>query len=178
MLVTIFVVLGTSIIVGFLVARSHGSNRRPVALDPENYVALKLAERRELSHDTRLFRFSLQTPLHILGLPIGQHISMRFVDADSKPVSRSYTPTSSDEDIGHVDFVVKVCMLCSTFSRAYIFLAFIDCISDGSVTLSRYTLQIRTPISQQAGKCHSIWRISRLGSIWTCVAPKGICSTW
>ncbi|CAM9412068.1 unnamed protein product [Chrysoparadoxa australica] len=33
---------------------------------------------------------------------------MRFVDAAGKVVSRSYTPTSSDDELGYVDFVIKV----------------------------------------------------------------------
>ncbi|CAN0214865.1 unnamed protein product [Ectocarpus sp. 4 AP-2014] len=55
-----------------------------------------------------MFRFALQSPKHVLGLPIGQHVSMKFVDADGKIVTRSYTPTSSDMNLGHVDFVIKV----------------------------------------------------------------------
>ncbi|CAN0536099.1 unnamed protein product, partial [Ectocarpus sp. 8 AP-2014] len=55
-----------------------------------------------------MFRFALQSPKHVLGLPIGQHVSMKFVDADGKIVTRSYTPTSSDINLGHVDFVIKV----------------------------------------------------------------------
>ena len=33
-----------------------------------------MTERIELSHNTRLFRFALQSPRHKLGLPIGQHM--------------------------------------------------------------------------------------------------------
>ncbi|CAM9387339.1 unnamed protein product, partial [Discosporangium mesarthrocarpum] len=80
-----------------------------VALDPEKYISFKLAEKKVVSHDTRLFRFALQTPSHILGLPIGQHISLKYDDPTTgKPVMRSYTPTSSDEDVGYVDFIVKI----------------------------------------------------------------------
>ena len=77
-------------------------------LDPSKKVALKLVKRTELSHDTHLFRFGLQTPEHILGLPIGQHIALSYTDKDGKEQGRPYTPTSSDVDKGHVDFVVKV----------------------------------------------------------------------
>jgi NAD(P)H-flavin reductase len=65
-------------------------------------------ERLEISHDTRLFRFKLQSPEHVLGLPTGKHISLKFTGADGKEVARSYTPVSSDDDLGHVDFVIKV----------------------------------------------------------------------
>jgi NAD(P)H-flavin reductase len=60
-----------------------------------------------LSHDTRRFRFALQSPQHILGLPIGQHMFL-YAQIDDQPCSRAYTPTSSDVDVGHFDLVVKV----------------------------------------------------------------------
>ena len=78
------------------------------ALDPSKKVALKLVKRTELSHDTHMFRFGLPTPEHILGLPIGQHIALSYTDKDGKEQGRPYTPTSSDVDKGHVDFVIKV----------------------------------------------------------------------
>lgn len=70
------------------------------ALDPEVYIPFRLEKKEVLSHDTRMFRFALQTPFHVLGLPIGQHVSMKYVDeADGKMVMRSYTPTSSDINV-------------------------------------------------------------------------------
>ncbi len=85
----------------------------PIALDPQSYIPFKLIEREEVSHDTRRFRFGLQSDQHVLGLPFGQHISLKFVGADGKEVSRSYTPISSDDDLGYVDFVIKVSSLTS-----------------------------------------------------------------
>jgi cytochrome-b5 reductase len=79
-----------------------------VALDPKQAVALVLQEKITLSHDSRLFRFALPTPEHILGLPTGQHIMLSFTGADGVQHRRAYTPTSSDDDVGIVDFVVKV----------------------------------------------------------------------
>jgi cytochrome-b5 reductase len=43
-----------------------------------------------------------------LGLPIGQHVSV-MAEINGKQVSRSYTPTTSDEDRGHFDLLIKVC---------------------------------------------------------------------
>lgn len=71
-------------------------------------VLLPLTEKEALSHDTRRFRFALPSEKHVLGLPVGQHISLRFTDADGKLVMRSYTPVSSDDALGYVDLVVKV----------------------------------------------------------------------
>jgi cytochrome-b5 reductase len=71
-------------------------------------VHLPLLEKEELSHDTRRFRFGLPSKRHILGLPVGQHISLRYTDEAGKLVMRSYTPVSSDDVKGYVDLVVKV----------------------------------------------------------------------
>eukprot|EP00903_Cladosiphon_okamuranus_P017715 g16311.t1 len=98
-----------SVAVTFLVIVLTSIRQKKIALQPEVYTPFRLQEKEELSHDTRLFRFALQSPKHVLGLPIGQHVSMKFVDkVDGKTVTRSYTPTSSDLDVGHVDFVIKV----------------------------------------------------------------------
>lgn len=43
----------------------------------------------------------------VLGLPIGQHISVS-ATIDGKLQQRSYTPTSSDDDKGFFDLMVKV----------------------------------------------------------------------
>ncbi|CAN0548834.1 unnamed protein product, partial [Laminaria digitata] len=82
--------------------------QKQIALEAETYIPFMLEKKEVLSHDTRMFRFSLQSPLHVLGLPIGQHVSMKFIDTDGKTVTRSYTPTSSDLNVGFVDFVIKV----------------------------------------------------------------------
>ncbi|TMW60902.1 hypothetical protein Poli38472_000944 [Pythium oligandrum] len=71
-------------------------------------VHLPLIEKEVLSHDTRRFRFGLPSDKHILGLPVGQHISLRYTDDEGKLVMRSYTPVSSDDAVGYVDLVVKV----------------------------------------------------------------------
>ena len=51
-----------------------GGQSTKVALNPKKKIPFKLKEKIELSHNTRLFRFALQTPEHRLGLPIGQHM--------------------------------------------------------------------------------------------------------
>eukprot|EP00730_Choanoeca_flexa_P012578 TRINITY_DN4412_c0_g1_i1.p1 TRINITY_DN4412_c0_g1~~TRINITY_DN4412_c0_g1_i1.p1 ORF type:complete len:325 (+),score=73.59 TRINITY_DN4412_c0_g1_i1:34-1008(+) len=79
----------------------------PVALDPTTKIPFKLIKREELSHDTRLFRFALQSDKHVLGLPVGKHMNFS-AKVDGKLVVRSYTPVSSDDDIGYFDLVIKV----------------------------------------------------------------------
>lgn len=46
----------------------------PVALNPKKRIAFELAEKHELSHNVRRFRFALQSPQHRLGLPVGKHV--------------------------------------------------------------------------------------------------------
>lgn len=81
--------------------------KKPVALNPDTFIDFKLAEKIIVSPDTRIFRFALQTPEHILGLPIGQHMYLK-ATIDGKEVMRPYTPISSDDDVGHFDLMVKV----------------------------------------------------------------------
>jgi cytochrome-b5 reductase len=81
---------------------------RPRAfLNPDKYKPAKLIEKQTITHNTKRFRFALPAGGK-LGLPIGQHISFSFTDADGKMVMRSYTPVTGDEATGFVDFVIKV----------------------------------------------------------------------
>lgn len=84
------------------------SKSRPKTLkDPNTKYALKLVEKTNLSHDTRLFRFELPSPKYILGLPTGQHVHLS-AKVNDQLVVRPYTPVSSDDDLGHMDLVIKV----------------------------------------------------------------------
>jgi cytochrome-b5 reductase len=50
----------------------------------------------------------LPRPTDILGLPIGQHISLAAtIEGQPKEVVRSYTPISSDENHGYFDLMIK-----------------------------------------------------------------------
>lgn len=64
-------------------------------------------EKIPISHNTNLYRFGLPDPEDNLGLPPGQHISVS-AEIEGKAVSRSYTPTTGNDDLGHFDLVVKV----------------------------------------------------------------------
>lgn len=76
-------------------------------MEPNTKYALKLIDKVNLSHDTRRFRFELPSSEHVLGLPTGQHIYLT-ARIDGQLIVRPYTPTSSDEDHGFMDLVVKV----------------------------------------------------------------------
>jgi len=85
---------------------------------------LVLGERVELSHDTVRLSFKLPKSAPVLGLPIGKHFKIfaptpkgkepgkwnsREDDEQEQPeIERKYTPTTSDDTIGHVDLVIKV----------------------------------------------------------------------
>uniref|UniRef100_A0A1A7XYZ2 NADH-cytochrome b5 reductase n=1 Tax=Iconisemion striatum TaxID=60296 RepID=A0A1A7XYZ2_9TELE len=92
-----------------LIFRLLFSKRRPAITleDPNIKYALRLIDKQIVSHDTRKFRFALPSPLHVLGLPIGQHIYLS-AKINGLLVVRPYTPVSSDDDKGFVDLVVKV----------------------------------------------------------------------
>lgn len=82
--------------------------RKPIALNREKWQNFPLIKVEKISHDVKKFTFGLPSKDHVLGLPIGQHISLKFTDSEGKEIIRSYTPTSSDDDLGIVDFVIKV----------------------------------------------------------------------
>eukprot|EP00611_Tribonema_gayanum_P015421 TRINITY_DN2725_c0_g1_i1.p1 TRINITY_DN2725_c0_g1~~TRINITY_DN2725_c0_g1_i1.p1 ORF type:complete len:311 (-),score=73.75 TRINITY_DN2725_c0_g1_i1:123-1055(-) len=104
---TIAAVLAATVAIALVLL--GGVKAKPkLALSKSEYRPFVLQEKQNISRDTRLFRFALQSTKHVLGLPIGQHISLKFIDGAGKMVTRSYTPTSSDDEVGYVDFVIKV----------------------------------------------------------------------
>jgi cytochrome-b5 reductase len=86
---------------------NHCPGSRPV-LKPDVFQEFPLSEKTVTSHNVAIYRFSLPKPTDILGLPIGQHISLAATPAGvEKEVVRSYTPITSDEEKGYVDFMIK-----------------------------------------------------------------------
>ncbi|ORY02333.1 ferredoxin reductase-like protein, partial [Basidiobolus meristosporus CBS 931.73] len=75
-------------------------------LDKVKFQKFPLVEKLIISHNTAIYRFGLPHQQDILGLPIGQHISV-MASVDGKEVLRSYTPTSSDDDTGYFDLLIK-----------------------------------------------------------------------
>ncbi|ERS99761.1 NADH-cytochrome b5 reductase 1 [Sporothrix schenckii ATCC 58251] len=84
---------------------------KKVLTDPNTLVEFELKEKTVISHNVAIYRFNLPTPRSILGLPIGQHISIAadLPDANGKivPVLRSYTPISGDHQPGYFDLLIK-----------------------------------------------------------------------
>ena len=77
-------------------------------LNPTEFQEFELKEVKHISHNVAIYRFALPRPTDILGLPIGQHISLAATIAGQpKEVVRSYTPISSDNEAGYFDLLVK-----------------------------------------------------------------------
>ncbi|KXJ97480.1 NADH-cytochrome b5 reductase 1 [Microdochium bolleyi] len=80
-------------------------------LKPAEFQDFELKEKTVLSHNTAIYRFALPYPSAVLGLPIGQHISIgQYIaqpDGSSKEIVRSYTPISGDDQPGHFDLLIK-----------------------------------------------------------------------
>ncbi|KAG8852239.1 NADH-cytochrome b5 reductase [Tulasnella sp. 330] len=95
----------TGVVAVAIVGWMSTKQRKPV-LDPKEYADYPLVEKVVISPNTALYRFGLPRPDDILGVPIGQHITVA-AEIGGKIVARSYTPTSSDDDKGHFDLVIK-----------------------------------------------------------------------
>mmetsp|Transcript_9192 Transcript_9192/g.19089 ORF Transcript_9192/g.19089 Transcript_9192/m.19089 type:complete len:316 (+) Transcript_9192:103-1050(+) len=102
------------VITTFLLALSFlKSKKSKPALDPVEFSPLPLVKKESISHDPRRFTFALPNgPDGILGLPVGQHITLKFTetlaDGTTKNHQRSYTPVTGDDTPGMVTFVIKV----------------------------------------------------------------------
>lgn len=101
--------LGVAVLLGLGAAVSFfvfGKSKKKPVLDAAVWKEFPLIHKTAISHNTAIYRFGLPSPDDILGLPIGQHISIQ-AEIDGKSITRSYTPTSSDDDAGHFDLMVK-----------------------------------------------------------------------
>ncbi|KAK3954152.1 hypothetical protein QBC32DRAFT_337055 [Pseudoneurospora amorphoporcata] len=80
-------------------------------LKPDVFQEFELKEKTVISHNVAIYRFKLPSPSDILGLPIGQHISIGAAieqpDGSTKEIVRSYTPISGDHQPGYFDLLIK-----------------------------------------------------------------------
>ncbi|KAL6851839.1 nitrate reductase [Trichoderma novae-zelandiae] len=82
-------------------------------LEPRMWKEVQLIHKREISHNSRIFRFALPHQDQCLGLPVGQHIYLRIKKVDQATgkveiVQRAYTPYSCSTQRGFVDLLIKV----------------------------------------------------------------------
>ncbi|KAK4276776.1 hypothetical protein QN277_014884 [Acacia crassicarpa] len=92
---------------GLLTPITESPQPNSVALKTREKIPCKFVSKISISHDVRLFRFALPSDDQTMGLPVGKHI---FVCAtiEDKLCMRAYTPTSSVDEVGYFDLVVKI----------------------------------------------------------------------
>ncbi|KAI2630884.1 ferredoxin reductase-like protein [Hypoxylon sp. NC1633] len=80
-------------------------------LKPDVFQEFELKEKTIISHNVAIYQFALPSSTSILGLPIGQHISIGAAiaqpDGSTKEIVRSYTPISGDHQPGYFDLLIK-----------------------------------------------------------------------
>ncbi|CAK9171587.1 unnamed protein product [Ilex paraguariensis] len=122
---------------------------RSVALVPREKIPCKLVSKTSISHDVKLFRFALPSEDQLLGLPVGKHIFL-CATIDNKLCMRAYTPTSSVDELGHFDLVVKIYFkgVNPKFPDGGLMSQYLDSLSLGSV------LEVKGPLGhiEYAGK--------------------------
>ncbi|KAJ5158130.1 uncharacterized protein N7500_007781 [Penicillium coprophilum] len=75
-------------------------------LQPKEYRALPLVKKEQLSPNVFRFVYQLPQETDVIGIPIGQHCAIK-ASIDGKDVTRSYTPTSNNTDLGRLELVIK-----------------------------------------------------------------------
>jgi len=102
--------LFVGIVVVFIIMKFSKKKKAPISLDERQYQQFKLVEKRNVNHNTMAFRFSLPSPSHRLGLPVGRHILVRkpAEEKEELQISRSYTPVTSDDELGYFELVIKI----------------------------------------------------------------------
>lgn len=79
-----------------------------VFLDAQQFKPLTLAKIEQLTHNTKKFVFDLPSKKMRVGLPTGQHITFQATDPEGKLFYKPYTPTTDDDTLGSVEFVIKI----------------------------------------------------------------------
>lgn len=76
-------------------------------LSKSQWNELKLIEKLTLTHNTKLLRFALPTPEHVMGGDVEYCLSLGFKGEDGKIKAKPYTPVTKADQKGTVDFVIK-----------------------------------------------------------------------
>lgn len=93
-----------SAVVAFYFFQQNKKNS-PV-LKPDQFQKFPLVQKTKVSHNANIYRFALPRSTDKLGLPIGQHISIG-ATINGKEIVRSYTPISTNEELGYFDLLIK-----------------------------------------------------------------------
>ncbi|KAI0401232.1 nitrate reductase [Xylaria palmicola] len=82
---------------------------RDVFLQHRAWTKAILSAKTSVSPDTKIFTFDLEHAEQAIGLPVGQHLTMRLRDpATREAILRAYTPISPGDARGKLDVLVKV----------------------------------------------------------------------
>lgn len=91
---------------GWLICNTIGKTR--IVLHSNTFRHFSLIKKTEVTYNVSIYRFGLPRPNDIIGLPVGQHISIGATPKGcDKEIVRSYTPISSNEERGYVDLMIK-----------------------------------------------------------------------
>jgi nitrate reductase (NAD(P)H) len=83
--------------------------QREVFLQTKSWSKALLSAKKTISHDSRIFSFTLDHENQMIGLPVGKHLMMRLRDPVTREaIIRSYTPMSEGTDKGVLDILIKV----------------------------------------------------------------------
>ncbi|KAJ0987171.1 hypothetical protein J5N97_005527 [Dioscorea zingiberensis] len=109
--------------------------------NPREKVPCRLVAKTAISHDVRLFRFTLPASDQVLGLPVGKHIFL-CANIDGKLCMRAYTPTSTVDVVGYFELLIKIYYKGEhpKFPNGGLMSQYLDSLSIGS------TLEIKGPI--------------------------------
>lgn len=77
------------------------------ALDPKNFIPLKVIEKEQLTHDTYRLRFELPDGKTSGMFTASCLVTKANLPGEKNPVIRPYTPTSAPDAAGYMDLVVK-----------------------------------------------------------------------
>mmetsp|Transcript_44397 Transcript_44397/g.82920 ORF Transcript_44397/g.82920 Transcript_44397/m.82920 type:complete len:866 (-) Transcript_44397:2067-4664(-) len=78
----------------------------PIALNAKKRIPFKLISREDVSWNSRIYTYALQSKTHVWGLPVGKHV-MCAAKVDDKLVMRAYTPISKNEELGQFRLLIK-----------------------------------------------------------------------
>ena len=100
----------------YLVSLYENSSKKKAksTLPLDDFVPMPLIRKDVLSHDTVKFTFALPNPDEVLGLPTGQHVTLKYYmtekgeDGTQTAVQRSYTPVTDNTTYGEFSLVIKV----------------------------------------------------------------------
>ncbi|CAF4988767.1 unnamed protein product, partial [Rotaria sp. Silwood1] len=101
-------ILETNSLKNNVINGKHMNSERDIFLDQKNWNTVTLMEKIVLNHDSVRLTFALKHPHQKLGVPTGKHLYLRCISSSGKKVVRAFTPTSTVDEVGKFDLIVKL----------------------------------------------------------------------